>query len=33
MFKTKPDLCIVPEKREELTTEGGLDIRSMKEKI
>ena len=26
----KPDYCcIVPEKREELTTEGGLDIKSM----
>ena len=32
-LETKPDFCcIVPEKREELTTEGGLDIRSMKDK-
>ena len=29
--KTKPDLVtLVPEKREELTTEGGLDVRSQK---
>lgn len=32
--KLKPeDVCLVPEKREELTTEGGLDIVSHKEKI
>ena len=31
-LETKPDFCcIVPERREELTTEGGLDIRSMKD--
>ena len=30
----KPDeVCIVPEKRQELTTEGGLDVISKKEKI
>lgn len=27
------DVCLVPEKREELTTEGGLDVFSHKEKI
>ena len=27
------DCCLVPEKREELTTEGGLDVVSQKEKI
>ena len=32
--KVKPeDCCLVPEKREELTTEGGLDIISQEEKI
>jgi pyridoxine 5-phosphate synthase len=27
------DVCLVPEKREELTTEGGLDVRGQPEKI
>jgi len=27
------DVCLVPEKREELTTEGGLDVSSQQEKI
>lgn len=27
------DVCLVPEKREELTTEGGLDVKSQPEKI
>ena len=32
--KVKPDMCtLVPEKREELTTEGGLDVVSNAEKI
>lgn len=32
--KVKPDnVCLVPEKREELTTEGGLNVWSQKEKI
>lgn len=32
--KVKPaDCCLVPEKREELTTEGGLDVASQIEKI
>jgi pyridoxine 5-phosphate synthase len=32
--RTKPDLVtIVPEKRQELTTEGGLDVRSQKKNI
>lgn len=32
--KVKPeDCCLVPEKREELTTEGGLDVLSQEEKI
>ena len=31
-LKTQPDYCcLVPEKREELTTEGGLDISGMSE--
>ncbi|MDR3274649.1 MAG: pyridoxine 5'-phosphate synthase [Endomicrobium sp.] len=30
----KPDfVCIVPEKREELTTEGGLDVKNQKNKL
>ncbi|MDR3253651.1 MAG: pyridoxine 5'-phosphate synthase [Endomicrobium sp.] len=30
----KPDfVCIVPEKREELTTEGGLDVKNQKSKL
>jgi pyridoxine 5-phosphate synthase len=33
-IKTKPDLVtLVPEKRQELTTEGGLDIKSQKKNI
>ncbi|OGS27748.1 MAG: pyridoxine 5'-phosphate synthase [Elusimicrobia bacterium RIFOXYB2_FULL_48_7] len=33
-LKTRPaEACIVPEKRQELTTEGGLDVSSNKEKI
>jgi len=32
--KVKPeDCCLVPEKREELTTEGGLDVISQEEKV
>ena len=32
--KTKPySCCIVPEKRQEVTTEGGLDVYSQKERI
>lgn len=32
--KTKPDFaCLVPERREELTTEGGLDVRGNLEKV
>jgi len=32
--KVQPaDCCLVPEKREELTTEGGLDVYSQKDKI
>ncbi|MFV1993723.1 MAG: pyridoxine 5'-phosphate synthase [Acidiferrobacterales bacterium] len=32
--RIKPtDCCLVPEKREELTTEGGLDVKSQEEKI
>lgn len=32
--KVKPDsICLVPEKREELTTEGGLNILKQKEKV
>ena len=32
--KTKPEyVCLVPEKREELTTEGGLDVAGQLEKI
>ena len=31
---TKPqDCCLVPERREELTTEGGLDVTAMQEKV
>ena len=33
-MQLKPsDVCLVPEKREELTTEGGLDVRSQKDKV
>lgn len=33
-LKTKPEfVCLVPEKREELTTEGGLDVKGQFEKI
>ncbi len=33
-IKVKPDyVCLVPEKREELTTEGGLDIKNNNSKI
>ncbi|WPC73716.1 pyridoxine 5'-phosphate synthase [Vibrio porteresiae] len=33
-LQTKPEyVCLVPEKREELTTEGGLDVRGQLEKI
>lgn len=33
-LKTKPEyVCLVPEKREELTTEGGLDVAGQFEKI
>src|SRR4030043_737662 len=33
-IKTKPDLVtIVPEKRQELTTEGGLDVKSQRKSI
>ncbi|MCW8345155.1 MULTISPECIES: pyridoxine 5'-phosphate synthase [Vibrio] len=33
-LKTKPEfVCLVPEKREELTTEGGLDVKGQLEKI
>jgi pyridoxine 5-phosphate synthase len=33
-LRVKPDsICMVPEKREELTTEGGLDIKNNKEKL
>ena len=33
-LKAKPDICcFVPEKRQELTTEGGLDVRAAREKI
>lgn len=28
-----PHCCLVPEKREELTTEGGLDVRSQKDRV
>lgn len=32
--KVKPaDCCLVPERREELTTEGGLDVLSQKDKV
>ena len=32
--KTAPtDVCLVPEKREELTTEGGLDVKGQLEKV
>ena len=32
--KLKPtDVCLVPEKREELTTEGGLDVASQSDKV
>lgn len=32
--KLKPsDVCLVPEKREELTTEGGLDVAGQKKKV
>jgi len=32
--KVRPsDVCLVPEKREELTTEGGLDVKSQKQRI
>ncbi|WP_375752611.1 pyridoxine 5'-phosphate synthase [Vibrio sp. HN007] len=32
--KTKPEyVCLVPEKREELTTEGGLDVKGQLEKV
>ena len=32
--KLKPsDVCLVPEKREELTTEGGLDVSSQQDKV
>lgn len=33
-LRVKPDMVtIVPEKREELTTEGGLDVRAMRKKL
>ncbi|MDR2426899.1 MAG: pyridoxine 5'-phosphate synthase [Endomicrobium sp.] len=33
-IKVKPDyVCLVPEKRQELTTEGGLDVAGQKEKL
>ncbi|MFC1236981.1 MULTISPECIES: pyridoxine 5'-phosphate synthase [unclassified Vibrio] len=33
-IETKPEfVCLVPEKREELTTEGGLDVKGQLEKI
>lgn len=33
-LKTQPEfVCLVPEKREELTTEGGLDVKGQLEKI
>jgi len=33
-LEVKPDMCtLVPEKRQELTTEGGLDVRMNQEKI
>ncbi len=33
-LRTKPDsVCIVPERRKELTTEGGLDVYSQKKRI
>lgn len=33
-LKTRPEyVCLVPEKREELTTEGGLDVKGQLEKI
>ncbi|MFA0698094.1 pyridoxine 5'-phosphate synthase, partial [Vibrio sp. 10N.222.49.C9] len=33
-LKTKPEfVCLVPEKREELTTEGGLDVVGQFDKI
>ncbi len=33
-YETRPDICtLVPERREELTTEGGLDVISMKDPI
>ncbi|MFA0084137.1 pyridoxine 5'-phosphate synthase [Vibrio sp. 10N.286.49.C2] len=33
-LKTKPEfVCLVPEKREELTTEGGLDVKGQLDKI
>ena len=33
-FKIKPNfICIVPEKRKEITTEGGLDLKNNKKKI
>jgi len=33
-LETKPEfVCLVPEKREELTTEGGLDVAGQKDKI
>jgi len=32
--RTEPqDVCLVPEKREELTTEGGLDVASQKDRV
>jgi pyridoxine 5-phosphate synthase len=33
-LNVKPDfVCVVPEKRQELTTEGGLDVKNQKEKL
>ncbi len=33
-LKTKPEfVCLVPEKREELTTEGGLDVKGQLDKV
>jgi pyridoxine 5-phosphate synthase len=33
-IKTKPDwVCLVPEKRQEVTTEGGLDIKKNKKRV
>ncbi len=33
-LRLKPDVvCLVPERRQELTTEGGLDVRSQKESV